>query len=169
MASGKSTTGARLARHLGYAFVDLDASIEASIGRSISEIFVERGEAAFRAMEREALRRAFDRERVVVAPGGGALTDPEMMEEAKTAGCVVYLQVTPGTVIHRVQDPATRPLLCSADGTPLTGGALRHRVETLLMEREAAYRRAHLTVDANAKTKVVARRILDRLDPRPPR
>jgi shikimate kinase len=70
---------------------------------------------------------------------------------AREHGHVVYLEVDPETVLDRVGDEADqRPLLQDEAGTPLSGAAMKSRVEGMLAEREAAYTDAHATVDATA-------------------
>ena len=71
MGAGKSTAGERLARTLGWPFVDLDAEIEVAFGRPVRAVFAEEGEAAFRAMEARLLRQALALPERVVALGGG--------------------------------------------------------------------------------------------------
>src|SRR5262245_66535536 len=80
MGTGKTEVGRRLARSLGWTFVDTDALVESAAGRSISAVFADEGEAAFRAREREAVARACAMTAAVVAVGGGALRDPESRE-----------------------------------------------------------------------------------------
>ncbi|MFO7950942.1 MAG: shikimate kinase [Candidatus Fermentibacteraceae bacterium] len=75
--SGKTAVGRRLARMLELEPVDLDREIEAGAGRSIPEIFRDRGEEGFRKLEAAALDRALRRDGVVIALGGGALLDPD--------------------------------------------------------------------------------------------
>lgn len=62
--AGKSTVGRLLAERLGWQFLDTDALVEEAAGRSVAAIFRDEGEAAFRALEAEALARA-DRKSVV--------------------------------------------------------------------------------------------------------
>src|ERR1700744_5866656 len=70
MGSGKSTIGRSLAQRLSWRFVDLDSLIEQCDGRTVSRIFEEDGEAAFRAMETEALTSSLQQSRLVIALGG---------------------------------------------------------------------------------------------------
>ncbi len=75
MAAGKTTVGRLLARRLGWGFVDFDAEIEASTGRSVERIFAEAGEAGFRLLEADLTERVALRPDVVLAPGGGSFPD----------------------------------------------------------------------------------------------
>ena len=79
MGTGKTSTGRALAQRLGRAFVDLDRMIEEEAGRSIPEIFASEGEAAFRALEREAVRRTAKRRALVISTGGGTVKDAANM------------------------------------------------------------------------------------------
>lgn len=151
MASGKSTVGPKVADRLDMSFQDLDRQIEAQAELSIPAIFAEEGEAAFRERESEALQRTADADEVVVALGGGALVDEDNRVFAKEHGWVVYLKVSPGTVLERVaNDAEDRPLLQDEEGTPLAPDQMRTRIERMLAEREATYADAHVTVDATA-------------------
>lgn len=149
MASGKSTVGPKVAARLGHSFLDLDHLIEGEAGRSIPEIFAEEGEAAFRALETDALHQTADTDNLVVALGGGALVDDENRAFAKAHGRVVYLEVNAETVLERVGDEADeRPLLQDNEGTPLPRKKMRARIERMMTDRAPSYAAAHVTVDA---------------------
>jgi shikimate kinase len=151
MASGKSTVGPRAAARLGCTFLDLDRLIAAHDGRPVPDIFAEDGEERFRDLETAALHKTAGTDDLVVALGGGALVDDDNRAFAKEHGHVVYLEVDADTVLDRVGDEAAhRPLLQGEDGTPLSGAAMRSRVQGMLSERAAAYSDAHATVDATA-------------------
>ena len=83
---GKSTVGARIAGLLGRRLVDTDALVESVAGRSIPEIFAGEGEAAFRALEREAVASAAAGSGAVIATGGGAVLDPANVAALKQNG-----------------------------------------------------------------------------------
>lgn len=131
MGVGKSTVGAACAQRLGRRFVDLDDLIEADEGMSVAEIFEQLGEEAFRERERRALRHACSlTEPLVLAPGGGAVLDPDNRQNLKGAGVVVWLRAPVPVLAQRVADSGERPLL--ADGPLRT-------LTRLEREREAAY------------------------------
>jgi len=137
MCSGKSAVGAALAELLGWTHADLDREIEAHAGRSVREIFAADGEAAFRRMEAEATERIARRTRVVLSPGGGWITNPQLLDALGPGTLCVWLQVSPEEAVRRAgAAPGERPLLAGPD--PL--GAVRR----LLAERERFYARAHL-------------------------
>jgi shikimate kinase len=108
--AGKSTVGAALAARLGVALHDTDAAVEALAGRSISDIFVDEGEPAFRALERAEVARALAEERGVVALGGGAVMDPTT-REALVGHAVVFLDVSIADASKRIGFDRSRPLL----------------------------------------------------------
>lgn len=150
MASGKTSVGPRVAARLGLTFIDLDRLVRAHDGRSIPTIFAEDGEAAFRDLERAALRTTAEPDDLVVALGGGALVSDPNRAFAKEHGRIVHLEVDPETVLERVGDEADpRPLLQDEEGAPLPRDRMRERIEALLADREAAYADAHATVDAS--------------------
>ncbi|MDQ7041600.1 MAG: shikimate kinase [Rhodothermus sp.] len=147
MGCGKSTIGPLLARRLHYAFLDLDMLVEQQAGRSIPEIFAAGGEAAFRMLERDALRRTVAMDAYVIATGGGALAADDNLAWALRNGRVVYLQVSVDELVRRLTpEAARRPLLQDRQGRPLKGAALHRRIATMLARRECWYRQAHHVV-----------------------
>lgn len=109
--SGKSTVGALVATALEVPFHDTDQAVEQLSGRSISDIFVQDGEAAFRAMERAEVLRALEHESgTVVSLGGGAVLDADV-RAALTTYPVVFLDVGIADAAGRVGFDASRPLL----------------------------------------------------------
>ena len=109
--SGKSTFARKLAEAKAMPLVDLDAEIERSEGRKIKEIFAAAGEAAFRRIEKETLRRVASGRGQVVALGGGALLDPESRSLAETTGRVVFIECPQDELLRRVSRSHLRPLL----------------------------------------------------------
>ncbi len=110
MGVGKSTVGGLLAERLGAGHRDTDEDIVTAQGRSISDIFVEEGEDAFRALEKQAVRRALAEHDGVLALGGGAVLDPDT--RALLAGHrVVYLSMDVEEAVRRTGLNAARPLL----------------------------------------------------------
>jgi shikimate kinase len=108
--AGKSTVGQLLATRLGVAFRDTDGDVEQATGMSISDIFVEQGEAHFRSLERDAVRTALAEHDGVVAVGGGAILDPET-RAALVDHTVVFLDVGLAAAAERVGLNQARPLL----------------------------------------------------------
>ncbi|WP_217254647.1 shikimate kinase [Streptomyces sp. AC602_WCS936] len=110
MGVGKSTVGQLLAERLGTGYRDTDADIVTTQGRAIAEIFVDEGEAAFRALEKESVRTALAEHEGVLALGGGAILDADT--RALLAGQrVVYLSMNVEEAVKRTGLNAARPLL----------------------------------------------------------
>lgn len=112
--AGKSTIGAALAQRLGVDLVDTDAAIESSAGRSISDIFVDDGEATFRQMELDTVLDALEHHPGVVSLGGGAVMTPgiaEALERERHTGTVTFLNVGIADAASRVGFDASRPML----------------------------------------------------------
>jgi shikimate kinase len=158
MGAGKSAVGAALARLLGTAFVDVDREVEAAAGASIAELFARHGEPAFRRLEREAWERVAGKP-VVAALGGGAPAEPGAAERLAATGVVVYLRARPATLLARLGDAASRPLL--RDRSPQARAA---RLSELLEARRGAYERAALVVDTDEiDVDAVAARLAEQL------
>ena len=143
MGCGKSTVGERLARRLGWDFVDTDTAIEASSGMSVAEIFEREGEAGFRAREREALV-ALPGQRCVVALGGGAIVAEENRSLLRAKGRLVWLDASPGELAKRLGDQEDRPLLAG-----LTPAQRVARLGELQAERRDAYAQADVCVQTD--------------------
>ncbi|MET9899252.1 shikimate kinase [Streptomyces sp. NPDC006446] len=110
MGVGKSTVGALVAERLGCAYRDTDDDIVAAQGRTIADIFVDEGESAFRAIEKQAVREALAGHDGVLALGGGSILDPDT--RALLAGHqVVYLSMDVEEAVQRTGLNAARPLL----------------------------------------------------------
>jgi shikimate kinase len=146
--SGKTTLGRNVARRLRLAFVDTDRYLEEMVGRSIPDIFLQDGEAAFRALESDAISRIMAGQNQVVSTGGGAFVDLENRAKLRTGNLVIHLQVRPETVVDRLRNSKSgrpRPLLDSAD--PL------ERVIELMAERKEAYSAAHVTIGVDDRSR----------------
>ena len=144
MGSGKTSTGRPLAEQLGYGFVDADAVIEQAAGCSIPEIFERDGEAGFRALESQVLNAIGQRHSLVVATGGGVVTQQENWGLLHS-GIVVWLDVVPEQLMQRLRaDSTVRPLLQTDDPDAA--------LNALLNQRRPLYAEADLTVVINQET-----------------
>jgi shikimate kinase len=146
MGSGKSTIAPLLAHAIGYDFLDIDAEIEKRVGKSITEIFQQRGEAFFRNIERAILQELPQKEHCVISLGGGTLAHNDNLHLIKSSGILVYLKADPEKLVHRLKNKTDRPLLKSADGTRLDETALRSRINQLMTSREPFYNQADLII-----------------------
>ncbi len=151
--SGKSTVGMELAGRFGVPFVDLDTEVERAAGKSVSAIFEEQGEPAFRAMEADALVKASSHDPSVVACGGGVVLEPANRIVLRNSGIVVFLDVPLERLRERVRPAADRPLI-----------RVEGDLERLHEAREPLYREfaAHV-VDATVAPGEVADAIVEEL------
>lgn len=137
--SGKTTVGQAVAKQLNRTFLDLDMEIERREGRSISQIFGEKGEGYFRQKEREVTEELTLVGNMIVAPGGGWIGNPENVTLVRPPSKLVYLRVTPQTALKRLGPTRMmRPLLTRPD--PLG------ELTKLLDARKAAYESADFVV-----------------------
>jgi shikimate kinase len=143
MGAGKTTVARILADAWGVEACDTDELVETAEGRTISDIFVDDGEAHFRAAERAAVAGALRDHQGVLALGGGAVLDPDT--RAALGGTrVVFLNVGLSDAVKRVGLGTARPLLL---------GNVRGRIKSLLDERLPVYREvADLVVDTDGRT-----------------
>ena len=139
MGVGKSSVGRRLANALDLPFRDTDAEVEAAAGRSISDIFAELGEAAFREGERRVIARLLEQPPMVLATGGGAFMNPDTRALIKSKAVSVWLKADLDVLARRVGRKDTRPLLAGKD--PLE--VLKAQAEV----RYPAYAEADVTVE----------------------
>jgi len=140
MGTGKSTVGFALAERLGWRFVDTDVVVVEREGRTIPQLFEEKGETYFRDAETAALADVLSGSMQVVATGGGAVLRPENRETMLAGGFVVALTAPPDVLLARLRGDANRPLLA---------GDKEERVHRLLEERKNAYDFAPLVVDTS--------------------
>lgn len=133
MATGKTTVGKLLAKHLNYEFVDTDELIVHRAGMSVADLFQEKGEEVFRKMESDIARELGDKEGLVISTGGRMMLDPQNAAALSRKGQVFCLVATPEEIFDRVSKDthAKRPLLETAD--PM------QQVTELLRQREEGY------------------------------
>lgn len=131
MGVGKSAIGRRLAREMGFKYLDSDDVIEAQQGKSIPEIFATEGESRFRQYEREFIESGHPDASCVVSTGGGLVIQPGMSELLKTKGVVVCLFASADSIVERTSRNKNRPLLNVENPA--------ERVRQLLAEREPVY------------------------------
>ncbi len=144
MGAGKTTVGRRLATAMERPFADADHEIERAAGRTVSDIFEDFGEAAFRDGERRVIARLLDEPPMVLALGGGAFVDPQTRALVKERAISIWLQADVATLAARVGRRDTRPLLREGDPAVI--------LERLLETRQPAYAEADIHIDASAGT-----------------
>ena len=140
MGAGKSTVGRRLAKRIGWEFVDSDEAIEAAAGCSISDIFAMHGEAIFRDLEMRVIQRLLVGPPVILATGGGAWMQEPVRTVIKQHGTSVWLRAEMEVLHDRVCKRGHRPLLEKGDKRAI--------LARLVEERYPVYALADVTVDS---------------------
>jgi shikimate kinase len=143
MGAGKSTVGRLLARRLGRCFVETDEMIMAAEGRSIPEIFADKGEAYFRGLEEDAVRLLALKHGEVIATGGGLPCQEGRLEALRSMGTVVWLAGDFDALYERARRGGDRPML---------HGKSREATAALYEERKRFYSRADLCVETTGLT-----------------
>jgi shikimate kinase len=157
MGAGKSTVGTRLARQLGWHFVDLDERIEQAAGISIPEFFERHGELVFRQLEADQLRSALGRavefhESTILALGGGTYAQPGAPEFLRNSGVpVIWLDTPIEILLSRCMTMSGRPLF--RDETSF---------RALHAQRLPSYQLADFRVDSSGDAAAVVAEILRR-------
>lgn len=131
MGAGKSTIGRMLAKELGLPFYDSDHEVEERTGANIPWIFDVEGEDGFRQRERQVIRELCEERGIVLATGGGAVTQEENRRHLGTNGFVVFLKASVSVQLERTAKDKKRPLLQRPDRQAVLG--------KLLAEREPLY------------------------------
>lgn len=147
MGAGKTTTGRKLAQALDCEFFDADERIEAAEGRRIADIFADDGEGAFRDMETAFLKEFLQNgpDAFVLSAGGGMPLREENRVLLRRLGTVVYLKADKETIVKRLAEDKSRPLL--------QGGDLERRIAALMAEREQIYlSTAHKVMETDGRT-----------------
>jgi shikimate kinase len=153
MGTGKSSVGRLLAEQLHYGFLDTDELIESRAGKSVSAIFAEDGEPAFRQREKEIVAELASRNRSVIATGGGLGADERNLASLKEHALVVCLWASPDKIWERVRSQTHRPLLREAD--PLA------KIRQLLAAREPFYKQADVLLNTELRSvKEVAQQVI---------
>ncbi|MEC8109190.1 MAG: shikimate kinase [Pseudomonadota bacterium] len=144
MGSGKSVIGRRLAKQLRLKFVDSDQLVTQMAGVSIADIFDIAGEAKFRDLEFRAIKSQLQQPPHVLATGGGAFCQPSTATLLRDNAIVVWLQASPDTLLKRIGDINSRPLLQT--GPPL------EILQQLQIARAPFYRQAHIHLNTDGQT-----------------
>lgn len=135
-AVGKSSIGVRLAKSLGYKFLDTDSLIVEKCGCSVAEMVSSEGWQVFREYEKQVLSRLVSVKSCVVATGGGAILHRELWRELKNKAEVVWLMADSSILCARI----TEDQLSAAQRPSLTGKDICQELEEILAERSSFYR-----------------------------
>lgn len=154
MGSGKTSVGEKAASNLDVPFADTDHLIEQRVGSTIATYWTERGERAFRRVEREVVAELEDAGGIV-ATGGGAVMDEANRAVIARSGVVIWLDARPESLVERIGDFGGRPLLEKG------GAPAREVLASTLDERSVVYRELadHRIATDELSAEEVARRI----------
>ena len=153
MGCGKSSVGRRLAEKTGREFVDMDRYIENKTGKTVAEIFAEKGENCFREIETEVCCELSGKKNLIIAAGGGALTFPRNVEILKKGGRIIFIDVSYENLCKRLKRDTRRPLLQVENRNEV--------IRELLDKRLPLYRKAaSVYVNGNFNSSVVAGNIV---------
>lgn len=144
MGTGKSSVGRCVAEQLHFEFLDTDESIEARTGKSITELFAQNGEPAFRELEQQLVSQLALRHGIVISTGGGLPVNPANLSSLKQHALVVCLWASPEKIFDRVREQSHRPLLQHPQ--PL------EKIRTLLAAREESYKQADVLVNSEFRS-----------------
>lgn len=159
MGMGKTVVGKALAERLRKGFAELDALIVQRVGKSISEIFRQDGEIAFREVEIEVTKEVAGRKNLVIACGGGVVLNKINIDRLRENAVIVYLTASPAVILKRtLVDGEARPLLNVSDRGK--------EIKELLRFRKPFYERAaDITVNTSRlSVDEVVERILSELN-----
>jgi len=143
--SGKSTVGPLLANALGAPFLDLDAEIERRHGLTIPQIFLQRGEILFRAMEHALTRELATKPGMVLSPGGGWMVSEANVALLRPPARIIHLEVSVPTALTRLGSGIERRPL-------LAGPAAQARLEALAAARTPLYSSADAAINTETLT-----------------
>ena len=141
MGTGKTAVGKGVARQLNLKFLDLDLLIEQGQKKKINQIFAEDGEAQFRLLEKQALKKISAKENLVVSCGGGIVLDKENIQTMRKTGIMICLNARPEIILARTQRYRHRPLL-NVDNP-------QDKIKELLGIRAPFYSQADYTIDTS--------------------
>jgi shikimate kinase len=147
--SGKTVVGKILAHELGRNFLDMDTTIEERTGRSIETIISQEGWDPFRLMEKGLIEEVSREDNMIIATGGGVVTDEDNVKNLRRNGWVVWLNSDPEVLKERMngdqRSGKIRP--------PLAGSDSLEEIDRVLQERIGLYDQAsHLVVDTTDRS-----------------
>ena len=111
MGVGKSSIGKDLSYKLKMEFKDIDSIIEKKLSLSISEIFKKKGEKFFRDIEEKETINYLNKNKVVLALGGGAFLNEKIRDEISKKGVSFWLDLDSKIIFQRIKVNMKRPLL----------------------------------------------------------
>jgi shikimate kinase len=148
--TGKSTVGRILAARLDRTFLDSDLEVEARSGRSITQLFAEEGEPAFREWEERTLAELMAASPdAIVATGGGAVLREANRRRIRRFGFVAWLTAPPLELARRIE----ADLLQCDKRPPLTSAGTLNEIAQVLSARTPLYEElADVVIDTAERT-----------------
>lgn len=155
--AGKSTLGAATGAALDIPFIELNRQIEADAGMPIGEVMALYGEAGYRRLEGDALKKIADeRERVILAVGGGIVSEPETLSLLRVRFRTIWIKASPEEHMARVR--------AQGDERPMAGNpAAMAQLRAILSERAPLYGQADAELSTSGKTVAASVRELSKL------
>jgi len=145
MTSGKSTVGAAVARRLEWGFLDFDVEIERRAGTTVPDVVAENGTERLREMEAALTEEVAGARHLVLAPGGGWITRPELLGVLGPGTLAVWLRVSPEETARRLMaDTIERPFRDLDDPVPA--------ISRMIADREPLYRLADLSIPTDGRS-----------------
>ncbi len=141
MGAGKTTLGRYFARSLSVDFIDSDDEIVKRAGISIQDIFELSGEEKFRDIEQRVIADILEGSPVILSTGGGAFISPKTRDILGNKSVTIWLRAEPETLLSRMEDLHSRPLLTKGD--PLL------TLTNLSDERKRYYEQADMIIDTD--------------------
>ena len=154
MGAGKTTLAKKLASKLAYTWLDTDQEIEKKEGIKVSEIFEVRGEAYFRALEKQLVDELIPSKNEIIATGGGLPCFNNLMENLNQLGTTIYLERTPKELFQRVKQATnSRPLIAHKSDEELL-----EYIESTMEKRREIYLQSNIIADRFSQTpeKIIA-------------
>ena len=155
MGSGKSTIGRIIARNLHYDFIDIDDEIEKIEGRTISDIFLHKGEKYFRELEVETIISLLEskEKELILSLGGGSFLDEKIRKNVKNNSLSFWLNWKPLTIIKRIRKSSKRPLIL---------GLNDKEIQKMMLDRNKYYAKSDFKIDCDnhKKNQIVDKIIL---------
>tara|TARA_Y100000589_G_scaffold298053_1_gene306290 strand:+ start:181 stop:699 length:519 start_codon:yes stop_codon:yes gene_type:complete len=143
MGCGKTTFGKKLARQIGWNYIDLDSYIEEKAEKSVPTIFKENGEKYFRNLETKFLKELTGLHSFVISCGGGTPCYKNNMDEILEKGASVYMKVSPDVLYERLKpEKSKRPLIAN-----MSDSEMSDFIQNKLKERAEFYEKSNFTFD----------------------
>jgi shikimate kinase len=165
MGAGKSVIGSLFAQKLELPFHDLDKYLVQKERKNIQDIFKEDGEQYFREKEWEYLLDLTRSFKGVIALGGGALQNQNIVDHLKVNGLLIYIDTPMEVILDRILRNPKRPIVRNELGEIKSRETLKIELETLYSSRIEFYKQAEveLITSGNEKKEIVVNRLIDKI------